>query len=29
MYWEQSISGLQAKDFDIEVEDEDCDIKKP
>ncbi len=29
MHWEQSASGLQVEDFDMEVEDEDYDIQKP
>jgi len=26
MYWEHSTSGLQAKDYNMEVEDKDYDI---
>ncbi len=29
MYWEHSKSGLQAKDYNMEVEDKDYDIHKP
>jgi hypothetical protein len=29
MYWEQSACGLLAKDSNMEVEDENCDIQKP
>ncbi len=29
MYKEQSASGLQVEDSDMEVENEDCDIQKP
>ncbi len=28
IYWEQSASRLQAKDFNMEVEDEDYEIQK-
>ncbi len=27
VYWEQSASGLQVEDFDIEVENENCEAK--
>ncbi len=29
IYWEQSASGVQANNFDMEEEDEDCEIQKP
>ncbi len=29
MYWEYSTSRLQAKDYNMEVEDKDYDIQKP
>ncbi len=29
IHWEQSAGGVQAKNFDMEEEDEDCEIQKP
>jgi hypothetical protein len=29
MYWEQNTSGLQAKDSDMEMEDDNYEIQKP
>jgi hypothetical protein len=29
IYWEHSVSGVQAEDFDMDKEDEDCEIQKP
>ncbi len=29
IYWEHSAGGVQAEDFDMDKEDEDCEIKKP
>jgi hypothetical protein len=29
MYWEHNTCGLQAEDFDMEVEDENYEIQKP
>jgi hypothetical protein len=28
IYWEQNASGVHAKNFDMEEEDEDCEILK-
>jgi hypothetical protein len=29
IYWEQSAGGVQAKNSDMEEENEDCEIQKP
>ncbi len=29
IYWEQSASGIQMENFDMEEDDENCEIQKP
>jgi hypothetical protein len=29
IYWEDNVGGVQVEDFDMDKEDEDCEIQKP
>ncbi len=29
IYWEQNVGGFQAKNFNTEEDNEDCEIEKP